>query len=461
VISVHGSFEFLLTLSHEVDIDLGISPMVQYHLGIPSKGAFVITSDELALIEGIRNSDFNDTLPRLVYADWLEEHDQHQQADFIRMSCQLFLDPHNRAKSNQVRHVKMQWLEELSEIDERLATCIEFHHGLPHAMDLSTQDAFEIFGEINDWDDSDDAFPNFLDAMRFEEGLARNAPSLFTRLLFDAPHEEMWTEVIPDSQALAGFHGLLFHRVSNEEQLMNWEPLVRKPWFNQLKELFVIGHGPSLTEEMISGAAVSEWMRRYESFENLERLTISGLAIRASLREPTIIGQKLTPNLKQLQLIQVGNFDSDFVRLVPRIPASLRELDLSRNRITNLSIEALGGFRGKLSHLILEGTTVGDAGVNALCQAEPFQELNTLSLNYSGLTDVGLQALMEASFVESLVSLDLGNNHLTRTMLEKFLKQMPFTNLQRIALKGNDFDPDRSRKLRKIAAERQIQIIDL
>ncbi|HEY7427857.1 MAG TPA: TIGR02996 domain-containing protein [Gemmataceae bacterium] len=53
-----------------------------------------MTHDE-AFIQAIREAPHDDT-PRLIYADWLEEHGQADRADFIRIQCQLtrMTDPH-------------------------------------------------------------------------------------------------------------------------------------------------------------------------------------------------------------------------------------------------------------------------------------------------------------------------------------------------------------------------------
>lgn len=45
-------------------------------------------SDERALLASIWEHPHEDT-PRLVYADWLDEHDQHPRAEFIRVQCEL------------------------------------------------------------------------------------------------------------------------------------------------------------------------------------------------------------------------------------------------------------------------------------------------------------------------------------------------------------------------------------
>src|ERR1043166_5079721 len=44
------------------------------------------TSDEAGLLAAIRGNPDDDT-PRLVYADWLQEHDRADYAEFIRLQC--------------------------------------------------------------------------------------------------------------------------------------------------------------------------------------------------------------------------------------------------------------------------------------------------------------------------------------------------------------------------------------
>ena len=47
-----------------------------------------MTADELALLRGVEAAP-DDDLPRLVYADWLDEHGRHARAEFIRVQCEL------------------------------------------------------------------------------------------------------------------------------------------------------------------------------------------------------------------------------------------------------------------------------------------------------------------------------------------------------------------------------------
>ena len=45
-------------------------------------------SDETALLAAIRAAP-DDDAPRLIYADWLDEHGQPERAEFIRVQCEL------------------------------------------------------------------------------------------------------------------------------------------------------------------------------------------------------------------------------------------------------------------------------------------------------------------------------------------------------------------------------------
>src|SRR5688572_25485946 len=45
-------------------------------------------TDADSFLEAIRASP-DDDLPRLVYADWLEEHGEQAHAEFIRLSCHI------------------------------------------------------------------------------------------------------------------------------------------------------------------------------------------------------------------------------------------------------------------------------------------------------------------------------------------------------------------------------------
>src|SRR5262249_28074934 len=61
----------------------------------PSKGGWILVAAERRFmsLENLFLADIlerpDDDVPRLVYADWLEEHGQPERAEFIRVQCQI------------------------------------------------------------------------------------------------------------------------------------------------------------------------------------------------------------------------------------------------------------------------------------------------------------------------------------------------------------------------------------
>src|SRR5215471_7840250 len=64
----------------------GGSPAWPFSLRPPAPRDIAM-SDEKALLAAIRDHPDEDT-PRLVYADWLQEHDQPERAEFIRVQIE-------------------------------------------------------------------------------------------------------------------------------------------------------------------------------------------------------------------------------------------------------------------------------------------------------------------------------------------------------------------------------------
>jgi uncharacterized protein (TIGR02996 family) len=90
-----------------------------------------MTHDE-AFLEAIREQP-DDDAPRLIYADWLEEHSQPQRAEFLRVQCEL-----GRQTEGSPRWVELSVREEsLRTVHERewlgpaaaLLDSWEFHRG--------------------------------------------------------------------------------------------------------------------------------------------------------------------------------------------------------------------------------------------------------------------------------------------------------------------------------------------
>jgi uncharacterized protein (TIGR02996 family) len=84
------------------------------------------TDEQRAFWNAIRANPDEDT-PRLVYADWLQEHGDEPRAEFIRVQCALERLPHDRRKNRTERKRLQARNQELQEAhrDEWLAPLVE------------------------------------------------------------------------------------------------------------------------------------------------------------------------------------------------------------------------------------------------------------------------------------------------------------------------------------------------
>jgi uncharacterized protein (TIGR02996 family) len=73
-----------------------------------------MANEEAALIAAIRAAR-DDDLPRLVYADWLDEHGQPDRAEFIRLQCWLSAHPMSHPEWEPVWEREQQLLQEHNE----------------------------------------------------------------------------------------------------------------------------------------------------------------------------------------------------------------------------------------------------------------------------------------------------------------------------------------------------------
>src|SRR5688572_28601044 len=88
--------------------------------------------DELGFLAAIKAADWADDAPRLVYADWLEDHDQHDRAAFVRRQVAradlLTNTPGLVTPTNEERLWLTQWLGKLPR-----QVIGRFQRGLIHA----------------------------------------------------------------------------------------------------------------------------------------------------------------------------------------------------------------------------------------------------------------------------------------------------------------------------------------
>src|SRR5262245_12848054 len=90
-------------------------------------------SDEAALLAAIQTHPDEDT-PRLMYADWLDEHGQPERAEFIRIQCAPDADEvaADRAAELEERN-RARWLVGLPRF---VGARWEFRRGFPERLEV-------------------------------------------------------------------------------------------------------------------------------------------------------------------------------------------------------------------------------------------------------------------------------------------------------------------------------------
>lgn len=122
------------------------------------------SKEQLAFWAAIRESPADD-VPRLVYADWLEEHDEPERAEFIRIQCSLaILGPDRRKGRKQRKQLEPreqdlltaygdQWLAPVGEVlrcsnprdrEDRRLDRLRCRRGFPNGSYLGLESAHRL-----------------------------------------------------------------------------------------------------------------------------------------------------------------------------------------------------------------------------------------------------------------------------------------------------------------------------
>jgi uncharacterized protein (TIGR02996 family) len=322
-----------------------------------------------ALLQAICANPADDA-PRLVYADWLDEHDQPDRAEFIRVQCEWarLADPGWR-RSDDV----------LDEID-------------PPVRLAARRRAL----------------------LRREEGLL-------------AAHGEAWRQEVPawarnECEFERGFIAQVkcsaADWLSRAGELVRCTPLQHlalEDCGRRMKNLAACPHlaqivSLDLSDQDLTSAGVGQ-LARSPYLTRLRRLDLS-------FNEITAAGAKAlarSPHLAGLEalLLQVNRVEDEGVDALAESTtlANLVELDLGGNGIGDEGAFTLAfGALDKLRILELYRNFISDPGVEALAQSENLAHLTKLELYDNEIGEDGARALAESPYLRSLAHLHLGNN---------------------------------------------------
>jgi uncharacterized protein (TIGR02996 family) len=341
------------------------------------------SSAEDAFLQAILDSPDND-IPRLVFADWLEEQGNPRGA-FIRLQCQRAkmtrYDPGWKDILAQESAIFKQFDAEWSKPVLRLADAIEYRRGfIEHVRVSATK------------------------LLRNADRLFRIAPVCSIRL----DHVDRLAE-IGQAKWLA--------RV--RELDMSQNPLGHR----SLRALFESEHCRSLRLLRLTECALDFNAVRVIAGEanlgNLLTLNLSANGIgaegaQALARSPSLV------NLQELSLQQNDLQVTGATALATAPTFHLRRLALGHNRIANdgaAMIASCPQFE-QLRYLDLQSNGLGNPSIVALCESPCLQRLEHLNLYHNLINSRGVQMLSASSLLGNLSYLNLGSNEIDRATMQ-------------------------------------------
>jgi uncharacterized protein (TIGR02996 family) len=417
-----------------------------------------------AFLQAIHTNPEDDT-PRLVYADWLEEHGDSARAEFIRVQCEKARLPrwHRRwsllAWRERVllaRHEHV-WRAELPEI-----LGVEwgaFERGFVHEVRVPrpsflSASADEICraapvrwatvtGYDADWENCEPA--PFLFGLRLEG---------FSDAFVETP------DVVFQS-ALSELKALDLSGVSMEGE--HFAALARSPYLAKLETL--------LLDDSYMGNGNLRPFVESTQLRNLMILSMKGnrggYHEDARIRPDDATLLAASPNLTRLQSLNLAANEIDTPSL-QRLLASphlvnLRELDVSDNRLTARGMKGLAAIETplRLHRLALSRNPIGDTGAAALAKASYCAELAELELDTCEISMKGVQALAQAPWLRRLGRLNLDHNSAGADGIHALTKAFDSGELFALHLRDNEFDTEAVKLLAECPGLRGLLTLDL
>jgi uncharacterized protein (TIGR02996 family) len=388
-----------------------------------------MTPEEAFLEDILEHPD--DEAPRLIYADWLDDHGQPERAEYIRAECELerieAYSPRWRQLSERqltlIKANKKKWTHSLRGL---ISSCF-FRRGFVETVTLSAQQ------------------------------FAQNAATIFQRAPVRQIHfNRIWggitePELIAGREELSRVEGLDFsHSLLRDEGL---RIILQSP------------HLPNLTSLVLSRSGVTQaGVRELASSQRLNDLTTLHLEAN-NLGEGGIRNLLTSPHLTKLHTLNLnGNgIGDEGVRALARSPL-LKELnvlgleDFFTTPITDAGFKELveSPHLHRLTNLNFAGGQISDASVERLSHAAAFPQLRQLNLAREALrrpnvrvTDAGARALAVSPGLAKLHWLNLANNYLTDAGAAALAESPHLGNLGHLNLKGNAISANMQKTLRK------------
>lgn len=336
-------------------------------------------SDRDALIAAILANPDEDT-PRLMFADWLDEHDDSQRAEFVRVQVEL-----NRLRA----------------ADEDLP-------------DAAENDFFQNRDWPIAWRASD--FPRRIELLGREKALHRE-------------HAAGWRAGLPKyANNEATRNAVRFRRGFVGHAQVSLGPLVKDPaalWRHEPVESILLAYSSGADRRKVPKCAPLAALRELQTLDG-------------DGNESALAPYAECPHLSGLRRLAIGHqtiTDDGAEALANSSYLRPMALELACHTLSTKSLRRVlsTAFTSRLRRFRPNGLPVG--GADVLADA-PLGALRHLDLNRCGLGD-GVAALARSAHLTRLVTLDLTNNGLTDTALEALAEWPGLASVQVLGLNYN------------------------
>jgi uncharacterized protein (TIGR02996 family) len=403
----------------------------------------------MALLEAVKDDPESDA-PRLVLADWLEEHGDEAdlaRAEYVRLECLPSPEGKKRSEALWQRH-QAAWRGPVAALLNAGKGKASLHRGTRGLLDLFG-DARTLAAKKYAPLAGSEEFA-WIDKLWLQSGSPATREKVLESPLLDGLNHLVLdgVEVRPrgaqallETRRLSRLHSLILEGCSVEAEgvkLLARAPLMkslrklnlrrnliwpesvavlaRSPYLRQLRELNLSSHD---LQDGAGALAEARWLGSLEHLD-LSETTTCDLAVRAIARSPRVNGlrvlnlrqNKLTAkgvsalaqssHLNRLGLLDLSHNPLDdegaFALAEGPLLARLHLLGLARVGLGVRAVRALiaSSHWGALRELHLHGNSIGDAGAAALAEAVGREPLFHAGLGDCGIGDAGALALADA-----------------------------------------------------------------
>ena len=367
-------------------------------------------SDETALLAAIRTNPDEDT-PRLVFADWLDEHDQPERAEFIRLQCEVARLPPGKEASAKAKKAdallkanKGAWFGSLVKAFNLIEPTPRDEGRLDRGFITA------LTGNVDTFVKHADALNNFAPCLHTANvwGVQGSVGALLKTSFVKRVAELNLETLYPKSVAALG-------------TVPDWEP------FDSLRINFEFSD-ESDTLEGVSEAAIVRAARRltiqYGFFISEDDDRDDGehpAAQEPSLRE---MRRLKVPNLRGFGIHGLGAESvEELVRWAPF--KKLNCLDFGICNITDsAAVTLLSAPRlPKVATLLLNENDVGAPTARALARCPQLSHLKYLKLSWSNFDDKAAKHLAASKTLPAELAMDVSFNNFTERGLALLRKR--------------------------------------